>query len=59
MKIPPDGGYAWVILVIAFLNQLIVDGMLLTIGRILPNITKSLHMSDGASAFIVSIQMCG
>ncbi|EDV90374.1 GH23835 [Drosophila grimshawi] len=57
MAIPPDGGYGWVVLVLSFLAQLIVDGIVFTVGILLPKISEEFHVNSGQVVLVGSIQV--
>ncbi|XP_017024367.1 monocarboxylate transporter 9 isoform X2 [Drosophila kikkawai] len=57
MVIPPDGGYGWLIMVIGFLCQLIVDGILLSIGGILPEIEQEFNAIKSQMVLVGSVQI--
>ncbi|KMY93818.1 monocarboxylate transporter 9 isoform X2 [Drosophila simulans] len=57
MVIPPDGGFGWVIMVLSFLAQLIVDGIIFTIGVLLPSIAQDLDVSISSVSFVASVQI--
>ncbi|EDV56001.2 uncharacterized protein Dere_GG20472 [Drosophila erecta] len=57
MVIPPDGGFGWVIMVLSFLAQLIIDGLIFTIGILLPSIAKDLGVSTSSVSFVASVQI--
>lgn len=57
MAIPPDGGYGWVVLVLSFLTQLIVDGIVFSIGILLPFISEEFNVSSAEVVLVGSIQI--
>ncbi|XP_022225769.2 uncharacterized protein LOC111076329 [Drosophila obscura] len=57
MVIPPDGGYGWIVLVLSFLAQLIVDGIVFSIGILLPFMAKDFEANDSRIVFVASIQI--
>ncbi|XP_033152392.1 monocarboxylate transporter 9 isoform X4 [Drosophila mauritiana] len=57
MVIPPDGGFGWVIMVLSFLAQLIIDGIIFTIGVLLPSIAQDLDVSISSVSFVASVQI--
>ncbi|XP_037713697.1 uncharacterized protein LOC119549604 isoform X2 [Drosophila subpulchrella] len=57
MVIPPDGGFGWVIMVLSFLAQLIIDGLIFTIGTLLPFIAKDLDAKMTEVLFVASVQI--
>ncbi|KAH8348132.1 hypothetical protein KR084_004536, partial [Drosophila pseudotakahashii] len=57
MVIPPDGGFGWVIMVLSFLAQLIVDGLIFTIGILLPYIASDMGVTMSDVMFVASVQI--
>ncbi|XP_026842906.1 uncharacterized protein LOC6590730 [Drosophila persimilis] len=57
MVIPPDGGYGWVVLVLSFLAQLIVDGIVFSIGILLPFMAKEFGADNSRIVLVASIQI--
>lgn len=57
MIIPPDGGYAWFVMFMSFLSQIIVDGIVFSIGIILPYMERDLNAHTSSIAMVVSIQI--
>ncbi|XP_043643224.1 uncharacterized protein LOC122613221 isoform X2 [Drosophila teissieri] len=57
MVIPPDGGFGWVIMVLSFLAQLIIDGLIFTIGVLLPSIAQDLGVSTSSVSLVASVQI--
>ncbi|XP_034476018.1 uncharacterized protein LOC117783002 [Drosophila innubila] len=57
MAIPPDGGYGWVVLCLSFLAQLIVDGIVFSIGILLPFISEEFNVSSAEVVLVGSIQI--
>nr|XP_044249032.1 uncharacterized protein LOC108062505 [Drosophila takahashii] len=57
MVIPPDGGFGWVIMVLSFLAQLIVDGLIFTIGLLLPYIASDMGYTMVDVLFVASVQI--
>lgn len=57
MAIPPDGGFGWVVLILSFLAQLIVDGIIFSIGILLPAMEKDFKVSTSEVALVASIQI--
>ncbi|XP_017039178.1 LOW QUALITY PROTEIN: uncharacterized protein LOC108086692 [Drosophila ficusphila] len=57
MVIPPDGGYGWLIMVFSFLAQLIIDGLIFTIGNLLPFIAEDLGEPMTSVLFVASVQI--
>lgn len=57
MAIPPDGGYGWVVLLLSFLAQLIVDGIIFSIGILLPLIGAEFNVSSAQVVLVGSIQI--
>lgn len=44
--IPPDGGWGWVVVITAFVTNLVVDGAMMTYGIFKISIQESLQCSD-------------
>ncbi|BFG03856.1 uncharacterized protein DMAD_02985 [Drosophila madeirensis] len=57
MVIPPDGGYGWIVLVLSFLAQLIVDGIVFSIGILLPFMANDFGADNSRIVFVASIQI--
>ncbi|XP_030554682.1 uncharacterized protein LOC115758262 isoform X3 [Drosophila novamexicana] len=57
MAIPPDGGYGWVVLILSFIAQLIVDGIVFTIGILLPHMANEFNVSNGQVVLVGSVQI--
>lgn len=57
MAIPPDGGYGWLVLLFSFLAQLIVDGIVFSIGILLPFISAEFNVSSAQVVLVGSIQI--
>lgn len=57
MAIPPDGGYGWLVLFLSFLAQLIVDGIIFSIGILLPLISAEFNVSSAQVVLVGSIQI--
>ncbi|XP_002062771.2 uncharacterized protein LOC6639881 isoform X2 [Drosophila willistoni] len=57
MVIPPDGGFGWVILILSFLAQLIVDGIIFSIGILLPYMSTEFDVSMAQIALVASVQI--
>ncbi|XP_070850844.1 uncharacterized protein Targ isoform X3 [Drosophila suzukii] len=57
MVIPPDGGFGWLIMVLSFLAQMIIDGLIFTIGILLPFIAKDLDAEMTEVLFVASVQI--
>ncbi|KAJ8971961.1 hypothetical protein NQ317_006003 [Molorchus minor] len=53
--IPPDGGWGWVIVVMAFLCNFIIDGVIYTFGLFLEEISESFNESPTKIALVNSI----
>ncbi|CAI5455108.1 unnamed protein product [Caenorhabditis angaria] len=52
----PDGGYGWIIVISSFLLNMIVDGVIFTVGKILiPAWTKSFNVSSTSASLTMSI----
>ncbi|CAB3401066.1 unnamed protein product [Caenorhabditis bovis] len=53
---PPDGGYGWVIVVASFLINMIVDGVIFTVGKILlPAWVEGFKISESSASLTMSI----
>ncbi|KAL7735813.1 hypothetical protein ACLKA6_017817 [Drosophila palustris] len=57
MAIPPDGGYGWVVLFLSFLAQLIVDGIVFSIGILLPYISADFNVTSAQVVLVGSVQI--
>ncbi|KAH8299534.1 hypothetical protein KR044_002490, partial [Drosophila immigrans] len=57
MAIPPDGGYGWLVLFLSFLAQLIVDGIVFSIGILLPYISEEFHVTSAQVVLVGSVQI--
>ncbi|XP_036230519.2 monocarboxylate transporter 9 isoform X2 [Bactrocera oleae] len=57
MTIPPDGGYGWFIVVISFFCQVIVDGIIFSVGILLPHIAEDLGETQTAIVLVASVQV--
>ncbi|XP_050324546.1 uncharacterized protein LOC126755873 [Bactrocera neohumeralis] len=57
MTIPPDGGYGWFIVLISFFCQVIVDGIIFSVGILLPYIAEDLGETQTAIVLVASIQV--
>ncbi|KAI8123870.1 Monocarboxylate transporter 3, partial [Lucilia cuprina] len=57
MVIPPDGGYGWLITFISFLCQVIVDGIIFSIGIVLPHIAKDFNIPGANVVLVASMQI--
>ncbi|XP_028894903.2 uncharacterized protein LOC105210363 isoform X2 [Zeugodacus cucurbitae] len=57
MTIPPDGGYGWLIVVISFLCQVIVDGIIFSVGILLPYIADDMGETQTTIVLVASIQV--
>ncbi|KAJ6645606.1 Monocarboxylate transporter 2, partial [Pseudolycoriella hygida] len=56
--IPPDGGYAWVILVAALFSNIVVDGIAFSFGTsLLPSLSQELNLPASKLAVINSVQL--
>lgn len=58
MTIPPDGGWGWVIVVVSFICNATIDGICLTYGRLIPDLTKDMNI-DVSKAITISSLMNG
>lgn len=56
MVIPPDGGFAWVILVISFIAQAVVDGVIYCTTPIMDGMKNETGFSSSERALITSCQ---
>uniref|UniRef100_A0A1B6DMD7 Major facilitator superfamily (MFS) profile domain-containing protein n=1 Tax=Clastoptera arizonana TaxID=38151 RepID=A0A1B6DMD7_9HEMI len=52
---PPDGGYGWVIVVVSFLCNMVVDGITYTFGVFLPEFVQYYGEGKGTVAWVGSI----
>ncbi|KAH8327148.1 hypothetical protein KR074_003916 [Drosophila pseudoananassae] len=57
MIIPPDGGFGWWIMVLSFLSQVIVDGIIFSIGILLPEISKEFGIPISEAVLVASVQI--
>ncbi|XP_065366934.1 uncharacterized protein Targ [Calliphora vicina] len=57
MVIPPDGGYGWLITFISFLCQVVVDGIMFSIGIVLPDIAKDFNIPGSNVVLVASMQV--
>lgn len=57
MILPPDGGYGWIIMFISFVCQIVVDGIIFTIGIVLPHIAKDFNIASSEVVLIASMQV--
>ncbi|XP_017069158.1 monocarboxylate transporter 9 isoform X2 [Drosophila eugracilis] len=57
MVIPPDGGFGWMIMFLSFFAQLIIDGLIFTIGVLLPFIAKDMKVEITSVLFVASVQI--
>lgn len=55
---PPDGGWAWIILVASFFNNFILDGITYCFGVFLAEYADYFNASVGATSF-ASALLCG
>ena len=56
VTIPPDGGFAWVIVFCSFLTNFVVDGILYSFGKLLPFFISDVHLSEPQIAIVHSLQ---
>lgn len=56
MVIPPDGGFAWVILVVSFIAQAVVDGVVYCVAPVLAALKDDIDFKDSQLALISSCQ---
>lgn len=52
----PDGGYGWVVVLASFFCNIIVDGVIFSFGVFLPEISRDLQVSKGATSWVGSLQ---
>ncbi|KAH8337922.1 hypothetical protein KR067_009924 [Drosophila pandora] len=57
MIIPPDGGFGWWIMVLSFFSQVIVDGIIFSIGILLPAIGKEFEIPISEVVLVASVQI--
>ncbi|XP_020717920.1 uncharacterized protein LOC101460461 isoform X1 [Ceratitis capitata] len=57
MVIPPDGGYGWFIMVISFFCQVIVDGIIFSVGILLPHMARGLGETQTTIVLVASVQV--
>ncbi|XP_070134620.1 monocarboxylate transporter 9 isoform X2 [Drosophila bipectinata] len=57
MIIPPDGGFGWWIMVLSFFSQVIVDGIIFSIGILLPEISKEFGIPISEAVLVASVQI--
>lgn len=57
MVIPPDGGFGWLVTFISFLCQVVVDGIIFSIGIVLPHIAKDLNIPGSKVVLVASMQV--
>lgn len=53
--IPPDGGWGWVIVVMAFICYFLIDGVMYTFGLFLEEIGESFHVHPTEVALATSL----
>ncbi|KAL5287608.1 hypothetical protein ACFFRR_008480 [Megaselia abdita] len=56
MVIPPDGGFAWVILMVSFTAQAVVDGVVYCVAPLMMAIKEDVHFQNSELALITSCQ---
>lgn len=56
MVIPPDAGFAWVILVVSFIAQAVVDGVVYCVAPIMAALKEDINIKDSQLALITSCQ---
>ncbi|CAH1278476.1 unnamed protein product [Diabrotica balteata] len=52
---PPDGGYGWVIVFASFISNMVVDGVGLSFGLILPYLVEEYSTTKGVAAWVGSV----
>ncbi|XP_053963364.1 uncharacterized protein LOC128866559 isoform X1 [Anastrepha ludens] len=57
MIVPPDGGYGWFIVLMSFLCQVVVDGIIFSVGILLPYIGDEFGQTDTTIVLVASIQV--
>lgn len=57
MIIPPDGGYGWFIMIVSFFCQVVVDGIIFSVGIQLPYMAKDFKVNSSEIALIASTQI--
>lgn len=57
MAIPPDGGFGWVIVIVSFLCNFVMDGIMFSYGLTLPVLSNSIQITESKAAIIGSIQV--
>ncbi|CAF3418435.1 unnamed protein product [Rotaria socialis] len=55
IKIPPDGGYGWVVLIACFLINMIIDGFLYAFGAISDDLKSHHKCQEWAVSLVISI----
>lgn len=55
--VPPDGGFAWVIVAAAFVNNFLIDGIVYSFGLLLAGMADKLRVSLAQVALIGSVQV--
>lgn len=53
--VPPDGGWGWVIVVAAFLSNMIADGITFTFGIFLEELSNAFNVTIGTVTLIGSV----
>lgn len=53
--VPPDGGWAWVVMVASFLCNTVVDGIVLSSGMIQKSLIDDFNVSEGYVALVSSL----
>lgn len=53
--IPPDSGWAWVVMVASFLCCTVIDGIVFCSGFLLPSLVREFEVSEGYCAFVSSL----
>lgn len=55
VAVPPDGGYGWVVMVAAFLCNVVVDGIIFSIGPVVAAMTDSFGVSAFDASWVASL----
>lgn len=57
MVVPPDGGFAWVIVAATFVNNFLIDGIVYSFGLLMASMAATLNVSLAEVALIGSVQV--